>query len=203
MNNNMDAYYQKRSDIYNHIKNANTYEKIVLSFLMACFTGIMAQIAIPLPFTPVPITLQTFAVLIAGLFLGKKYGALSQIFYIGLGLVIPWYSGMVGGLSVLLGSNCGYFIGFLVCAYFVGYISENYPQSRNFTRMTGTLLIANFVAIYVPGLIGLYAAFLFGKGVSLSLIQVLAMGLIPFIAGDILKVLAGSAISKTLLPKNE
>ncbi|MGN1362442.1 MAG: biotin transporter BioY [Methanobrevibacter sp.] len=203
MNNNMDVYYQKRSNIYNHVKNANTYEKIALAFLMACFTGIMAQIAIPLPFTPVPITLQTFAVLIAGLLLGKKYGALSQIFYIGLGLVIPWYSGMVGGLSVLLGSTCGYFLGFLLCAYFVGYISEKYPQSRNFTKMTGVLIVANFIVIYIPGLIGLYAAFLFGKGVSLSLIQILTMGLFPFIVGDILKVLAGSAISKAMLPKNE
>ncbi|OWT33265.1 biotin transporter BioY [Methanobrevibacter sp. 87.7] len=201
--NNIDSYYQKRSDIYNHVKNANTYEKIALAFLMACFTGIMAQIAIPLPFTPVPITFQTFAVLIAGLFLGKKYGLLSQIFYVGLGLVIPWYSGMVGGLSVLLGSTCGYFIGFIICAYFVGYISEKYPESRNFRKMTVVLLIANFVTIYVPGLLGLYAAFLFGKGVSLSLVQVLTMGLVPFIIGDIIKVLAGSSISKILLPKNE
>lgn len=170
---------------------------------MAGFTGIMAQIAIPLPFTPVPVTLQTFAVLISGMLLGKKYGVLSQVFYVGLGLVIPWYSGMVGGLSVFLGSNCGYFIGFIICAYFVGYISENYPNSRNFSRMTGTLLVANFITIYIPGLIGLYAAFLFGQGVSLSFTEVLMMGLVPFIAGDIIKVLVGSSISKVFLPKNE
>ena len=59
---------------------------------------------IPLPWTPVPITAQTFAVLCSGLFLGKKYGCLSQILYIVLGVAfIPWFGGMTGGLDIFLG----------------------------------------------------------------------------------------------------
>ena len=184
VNNTIESYYTIRSQVYNHVKNAGTYEKVGLAFLMACFTGIAAQIAIPLTWTPVPITLQTFAVLISGMLLGRKYGTLSQVLYLALGLVIPWYSGMTGGIATLLGTNCGYFIGFLVCAYFVGSIS-------------------NFLAIYIPGLIGLYLYFYLAQGTALTLTQVLVMGLVPFIIGDILKVLAGSAISQVFLPKDE
>ncbi|MCI6930361.1 MAG: biotin transporter BioY [Methanobrevibacter boviskoreani] len=203
VNNTIESYYTIRSQVYNHVKNAGTYEKVGLAFLMACFTGIAAQIAIPLTWTPVPITLQTFAVLISGMLLGRKYGTLSQVLYLALGLVIPWYSGMTGGIATLLGTYCGYFIGFLVCAYFVGSISERYPQSRKFVGMTGTLLVANFLAIYIPGLIGLYLYFYLAQGTALTLTQVLVMGLVPFIIGDILKVLAGSAISQVFLPKDE
>ena len=133
MNTNMEAYYEKRSDIYNHVRNAGTYEKIAYAFLMACFTGLAAQIVIPLSWTPVPITLQGFAVMSAGILLGRKYGALSMILYALLGIVIPWYGGMTGGLSVLMGSTCGYFIGFIICAYFVGSVSDcqNISQKLN------------------------------------------------------------------------
>ncbi|WP_461462614.1 biotin transporter BioY [Methanobrevibacter sp.] len=202
MNTHMEAYYQKRSDIYNHVRNASTYEKIAYSFLMACFTGIAAQIVIPLSWTPVPITLQSFAVMTAGIVLGRKYGVLSMILYCLLGLVIPWYSGMTGGLSVLMGATGGYFLGFIICAYFVGSISDKFPKSRKFIGMTGTLLIANFAAIYIPGLATLYLT-MSSQGVSLSLSQLLMMGLVPFIFGDILKVLASSTFSKLVMPKEE
>ncbi len=202
MNTTMEAYYQKRSTLYNYVRNGNTYEKIIYAFLMACFTGIAAQIVIPLSWTPVPITLQSFAVMTAGIILGRKYGTLSMILYCLLGIFIPWYSGMTGGLSVLIGSNAGYFLGFIICAYFVGTISDKIPKSRKFLGMSGTLLIANFILIYIPGLAVLYLA-MYTQGISLSLIQLLMMGFIPFIFGDILKVLASSALSKIVMPKDQ
>ena len=202
MNTTMEDYYQKRSTLYNYVRNGNTYEKIIYAFLMACFTGIAAQIVIPLSWTPVPITLQSFAVMTAGIILGRKYGTLSMILYCLLGIFIPWYSGMTGGLSVLIGSNAGYFLGFIICAYFVGTISDKIPKSRKFLGMSGTLLIANFILIYIPGLAVLYLA-MYTQGISLSLIQLLMMGFIPFIFGDILKVLASSALSKIVMPKDQ
>ena len=202
MNTTMEAYYQKRSTLYNYVRNGNTYEKIIYAFLMACFTGIAAQIVIPLSWTPVPITLQSFAVMTAGIILGRKYGPLSMIPYCLLGIFIPWYSGMTGGLSVLIGSTAGYFLGFIICAYFVGTISDKIPKSRKFLGMSGTLLIANFILIYIPGLAVLYLA-MYTQGISLSLIQLLMMGFIPFIFGDILKVLASSALSKIVMPKDQ
>ena len=169
---------------------------------MACFTGIMAQIIIPLPWTPVPITAQTFAVLCSGLFLGKKYGCLSQILYIVLGVAfIPWFGGMTGGLETLLGSTGGFLIGFVIASYFIGAISEKYADARNFTKMALTLGIANFALIYIPGLAFL-ALFLSMQGTPVGIVDLLMMGLIPFIGGDIVKILGAASLSKVFLPKD-
>jgi len=201
MNINIDSYYSTRKNIFERIQSASTATKILLSFMMACFTGIMAQIIIPLPWTPVPITAQTFAVLCSGLFLGKKYGCLSQILYIVLGIAfIPWFGGMTGGLDVFLGSTGGFLIGFVIASYFIGAITEKYAKARNFTRMALVIGIANFGLIYIPGLAGL-ALFLSSQGMTFGIVDLLMMGLIPFIVGDIVKILAAAGVSKVFLPK--
>ena len=202
MNINIDSYYSTRKNIFERIQSASTATKILLSFMMACFTGIMAQIIIPLPWTPVPITAQTFAVLCSGLFLGKKYGCLSQILYIVLGIAfIPWFGGMTGGLDVFLGSTGGFLIGFVIASYFIGAITEKYAKARNFTRMALVIGIANFGLIYIPGLAGL-ALFLSSQGMTFGIVDLLMMGLIPFIAGDIVKILGAATVSKVFLPKD-
>ena len=203
MNINIDNYYATRKNVFERIQDASTSTKILMSLMMACFTGIMAQIIIPLPWTPVPITAQTFAVLCSGLFLGKKYGCLSQIFYIILGVAfIPWFGGMTGGIDVLLGSTGGFLIGFILASYFVGYISENYADARNFTKMVLVIGIANFVLIYIPGLAGLALWSQYTQGVTLGITDLLMMGLVPFIFGDIVKILASASVSEILLPKD-
>ncbi len=202
MNININSYYQKRENIFNSIQESTVVTKTILAFLMACLTGILAQIIIPLPFTPVPITGQTFAVLIAGLILGKKYGVLSQVIYIGLGAtLIPWYGGMSGGFEILFGSTFGYFVGFLLAAYFIGAISEKYVNLRKFWKMCAIIGIANFFLIYVPGLIGLEAFTYINTGIVLAPIDLIIMGLVPFIIGDIVKIIGASAFSKVFLPK--
>ena len=202
MNININSYYEKRANIFNEIEESTVLTKTILAILMACLTGILAQVIIPLPFTPVPITGQTFAVLIAGLLLGKKYGTLSQVIYIGLGAtLIPWFGGMTGGIEALFGSTCGYFVGFLLATYFIGYISEKYINARKFWKMTAIISIANFLLIYIPGLAGLEAFMYFTNGTLLSPVELLIMGFIPFIIGDIVKIVSASAVSKVFLPK--
>lgn len=202
MNIDIENYYSTRKNIYESIQESSTATKILMSLLMACLTGIMAQIIIPLPWTPVPITAQTFAVLCSGLFLGKKYGCLSQIFYVVLGIAfIPWFGGMTGGLEVALGSTGGFLIGFIIASYFIGLITEKHAEARNFTRMAITIGIANFALIYIPGLAGL-ALFLYSQGISFGIYDLLVMGLIPFIAGDIVKILGAAGMSKVFLPKD-
>lgn len=202
MNINFENYYVARKDIFERFQESSTATKVVFSFLMACFTGLMAQIIIPLPWTPVPITAQTFAVLCSGLFLGKKYGCLSQIIYIVLGIAfVPWFGGMTGGLDVVLGSTCGYFVGFLIASYFIGYITENYAKARNFTRMFAVIGVANFALIYIPGLLGLALWFYLTQGAVLGIVDLLLMGLVPFIFGDLVKIAAVSGLSKVCLPK--
>ena len=198
----MENYYSTRKNVFERIQDASTATKLLMSLLMACFTGIMAQIIIPLPWTPVPITAQTFAVLCSGLFLGKKYGCLSQILYVVLGIAfIPWFGGMTGGLEVFLGSTGGFLIGFIIASYFIGLITEKYAHARSFTKMALVIGIANFALIYIPGLAGL-ALFLGFQGTTVGIIDLLMMGLIPFIAGDIVKILAAASVSIVFLPKD-
>lgn len=202
MNINMENYYSTRKNVFERIQDASTATKVIMSLIMACITGIMAQIIIPLPWTPVPITAQTFAVLCSGLFLGKKYGCLSQIFYVVLGVAfIPWFGGMTGGIEVLLGSTGGFLIGFIIAAYFIGLITEKYAHARSFTKMAVVIGVANFAIIYIPGLAGL-ALFLSSQGMAFGIYDLLMMGLIPFIAGDIVKILGAATLSKAFLPKD-
>ena len=199
---NIDNYYRTRKNVFERFEDSSTATKLVMSLLMACFTGIMAQIIIPLPWTPVPITAQTFAVLCSGLLLGKKYGCLSQILYVILGIAfIPWFGGMTGGIEVLLGSTGGFLIGFIIASYFIGAIRDKYCSARNFTRMAIVIGIANFALIYIPGLAGL-ALWLNATGTPVSIVNVLMMGLVPFIAGDIVKILGSATVSKVFLPKD-
>ena len=203
MNINIDNYYSTRKNVFERIQDASTATKLLMSFMMACFTGLMAQIIIPLPWTPVPITAQTFAVLCSGLILGKKYGCLSQILYIVLGIAfIPWFGGMTGGLETVLGSTCGFFIGFIIASYFIGAITEKYAKARNFTRMAVVIGIANFALIYIPGLAGLALWYSLTQGATIGLVDLLMMGLVPFIAGDIVKILGAASVSKAFLPKD-
>ena len=203
MNINMDNYYSTRKNVFERIQDASTATKVLMSFMMACFTGIMAQIIIPLPWTPVPITAQTFAVLCSGLFLGKKYGCLSQILYIVLGIAfIPWFGGMTGGLDIFLGSTFGFLIGFVIASYFIGAITEKYAKARNFTRMAVVIGIANFALIYIPGLAGLALWYNLTQGATIGVVDLLMMGLVPFIVGDIVKILGAASASKIFLPKD-
>ena len=203
MNINLENYYSTRKSVFERIQDASTATKVLMSLLMACLTGIMAQIIIPLPWTPVPVTAQTFAVLCSGLFLGKKYGCLSEILYIVLGVAfIPWFGGMTGGLDVLLGSTGGFLIGFVIASYFIGLITEKYADARNFKKMAAVIGIANFALIYIPGLAGLALWFYLTQGTALGVVDLLMMGLVPFIAGDIVKILGAASVSKAFLPKD-
>ena len=98
--------------------------------LVALFAGLTAVGAfISLPLGPVPITLQTIFVLLSGILLGAKLGALSQIVYIALGLIgVPIFSGFTGGPQSVLKPSFGFIIGFVFAAFIVGKIAENNSQ---------------------------------------------------------------------------
>ena len=108
---------------------------------------------------------------------------------------------MTGGIEVLLGSNIGFLVGFVIASYFVGFISEKYASSRSFTKMVAVISVANFALIYIPGLLGL-ALWLNMQGSAVGIFDLLMMGLIPFIIGDIVKIIGAASVSKAFLPKN-
>ena len=144
-------------------------------------TALSAQIAFYIG--PVPITGQTFAVLLAGALLGSKRGALSQLTYLGLGVMgAPIFAGWMGGPAVLMGPTGGYLIGFVPAAFVVGLLAERGWDRRTWS-MALAMLIGNSV-IYVFGLSWL--SIWLGHFASKS--SVLATGLYPFIPGDLVKV---------------
>ena len=141
----------------------------------------LAQIEIPLPFTPVPITGQTFGVLLIGAAFGSKRGAASLILYLlegGIGL--PFFAGGSSGLRILTGPTAGYLAGFVVAAYVVGWLAE-----RGLERSVRTSIL--------PFLAGTFIIYVFGVawlGIVLkSFNQALALGLIPFLIGDAIKLI--------------
>jgi len=177
-------------------------KKLILALGLACVTGLIAQIRIMLPWSPVPVTGQTFAVLLAGVLLGKRWGGISLAIYAGLGAVgIPWFTGWGSGLGYLGGPTGGYIIGFILAALFLGYFTDTYVRSRSFLSMLALMLVANFILIYGPGLLQLGLWLNLVKGEPVSFTTLLSMGALPFIAGDITKAVIAAAIARGVTPK--
>ncbi|HPD33408.1 MAG TPA: biotin transporter BioY [Bacteroidota bacterium] len=192
----------KRSKAYEWRNDLSILNKILLAFGMATLTGILAQIKIFLPFTPIPITGQVLAVLLSGVLLGKYWGGVSQFIYIALGAIgLPWFSDLSGGISVLLGPNGGYLFGFILASAFIGSINDKFPSMRKFLPMLIIMFIANFALIYIPGLVQLSLWFNTALSQNLSIWQLLSIGALPFLAGDLLKILIASGIASIILPK--
>ena len=145
--------------------------------------ALFAQISIPLPFTPVPITGQTFAVLLVGAALGSKRGAAALIAYIAEGaLGLPFFAGGAGGLSVLVGATAGYLIGFVVAAYVIGLLAE-----RGLERSVRTSVVP-----FLAGTLIIYACGVTWLTVLFGLEKALAFGLLPFLIGDAIKLIAAA-----------
>lgn len=137
-----------------------------------------AYVRIPLPFSPVPITAQTMAVMACGLFLGPVCGSLTVLAYIVEGIVgLPVFAGGTAGMAVLLGPTGGYLIGFVTSAFVVGYFSEKVIR-MTYARLIGVLSLGT-VAVFLPGLsvLALYS----GTG------SVVTIGLLPFLPGAVIK----------------
>jgi biotin transporter BioY len=150
---------------------------LVVAFSL--FTGLMAHIAIPLPFTPVPITGQTFAVLLCGALLGARLGTASMLLYITEGIVgLPVFAAAPGAASY------GYLAGFVAAAFIVGWFAD-LGWTKDLPR-TIIAMIAGEVAIYFFGLLWL-AHFV-------PPTKVLDFGLYPFLIGDAIKLAAAAVV---------
>ena len=198
----VDNYYKKRFTFFKWNRELSLTNKVIIAFFMACITGIFAQIVIPLPWTPIPVTGQTFAVLMAGVVLGRYWGGMSMIMYIAIGIAgVPWFTGMTGGYSIIFGATAGYLLGFILAALFLGHFTDKYIKARSFKPMLGLMLLANFAIIYIPGLIGLGAFLYFAKGAIPSIWTLLVMGLLPFVIGDLIKIAGAAGVTKIITPK--
>ena len=159
---------------------------LVVSF--ALLTAAAAQFRVSLPFTPVPITGQTFAVLLAGGVLGSRAGAASQALYWVAGLVFPFYSGGESGWTVATGATGGYLAGFIVAAWAVGTLAER-GQDRTVASAIPAFL-AGTVVIYLFGVPWL------AHELGVSWQRAFELGAVPFLVGDLVKI----ALAGVLLP---
>ncbi|TCO62557.1 biotin transporter BioY [Actinocrispum wychmicini] len=150
----------------------------------AVLTGLVAQVAIPVPGTPVPITGQTFGALVVGASLGWRRGALSMLLYVVAGVAgVPWFA---DGTSGWLGATGGYLVGFAVAASLVGLLASR-GGDRTPLRTVGTMVLGNLV-IYAIGVPWLMAST--GSGLATALDH----GVVPFLIGDGIKILLAAGV---------
>jgi biotin transport system substrate-specific component len=160
---------------------------VLLVVAAAALTALAAQWYIYLPFTPVPISGQTFAVLLTGAALGWKLGAAGQIVYIAAGaLGAPVFTEGSSGMEVITGATGGYIIGFVFAAGLVGWMAEH-RQDRTFATMFTAFVVGSTV-IYVFGVAGLMIA----TGWDLS--EAVEKGVVPFLLGDLIKAAAAGLL---------
>jgi biotin transport system substrate-specific component len=151
----------------------------------AGLVALCAQIEIPLGFTPVPISGQTFAVLLVGASLGPLLGAASLLLYFCVGLIgAPVYSGGDGGWEIVHGATGGYLVGFIAAAVLTGWLAQR-RWDRRFNSAVAAMLSGS-VVIYLFGLPWL------AKEIGTGVEGTLEAGLYPFVVGDLIKLyLAG------------
>jgi len=153
----------------------------------AGLVGLMAQISIPLSFTPVPLTGQTFAVLLVGTTLGLRRGAAALILYMVAGLIgVPWFAHGVGGFPG--GTNFGYILGFIASAAICGYMAERKADRRLISAIPA-MVVGEFV-MYVIGVTWL------GVDLNVSVGKAISLGFLPFWIPDAIK----CALAAGLLP---
>ena len=159
---------------------ASWVRDLFLIIMGSLFVAALAQIEILL--RPVPITGQTFAVLLVGATLGSRRGAASLILYLAEGAFgLPFFAGGAHGWSIVTGATAGYLVGFIVAAYVIGLLAE---QGLERSMRTS----------FIPFLIGTAIIYLFGVAwlahVMGNFGQAVTVGLVPFLIGDAIKLIA-------------
>ena len=161
---------------------------IVLVVGFAAVTAAAAQLSFRLPWTPVPVTGQTFAVLTAGAVLGTRRGAASQLLYVLVGaLGLPVYAGASGGWAAATGATGGYLLGFVLAAALVGQLSERSQDRQLLTAVPA--MLAGSAVVYAVGVPWLAAT------LDVSATKAIELGMAPFLIGDAVKLLAAGALT--------
>lgn len=167
--------------------------KVISAAILLTLTALGAFVRIPLPFTPIPVTLQTFFVLLSGAFLGSGLGAMVQLSYIFLGIAgLPIFTGAGSGLLYIFGPTGGYLAGFILAVLFLGRFIKY--SKDNLLSVFCLFFLADSILLFCGAL---WLKVIFGYGIT----KALFIGVLPFIPGDILKALAASSLYLKLKPR--
>lgn len=168
--------------------------KMAMASLFAALIAVGAFVRIPVVVSPVPITLQVLFIFLAGAMLGSRWGLMSVLVYLLLGIVgLPVFSGGSSGIGVLLGSTGGYLIGFAIASFVIGLLSEKWGNSS--IVLNAVFMSAGLIVIYVLG-----TGYLMHVA-KISAESAILLGAIPYLPGDMLKLIFSSVIAAKYSPE--
>jgi len=197
----LERYRLQRLSYYEWRNQATWLQMLVIAGGLACLMGLLSQVKVFLPWTPVPIVASQIGIILAAVLLGNRWAGMSMMIYVLAGIAgIPWFAGASGGLAALTSPTSGYLLGYIISAMFMGHLFDNQIKARKALPLTGAILFAQLVLVYVPGLIYLYLWLDVAGGQNVTLINLLYMGFIPFVVGDVIKSLIGAVAAKAILP---
>jgi biotin transport system substrate-specific component len=159
----------------------------ILVIAYAALVGLLAQLVIRLPFTPVPITGQTFGVLLGGMALGGRRALAGMVLYVAAGLVgVPWFAAGAHGFGIVGSATFGYLVGFVVAGGFIGYLAERgmdrRPQLTLLAMAIGTAIVYFFGVTWLMNTLGV------------SVLTAIKLGMLPFLLGDAIKALLAAGL---------
>ena len=169
---------------------------VIVCLVTAGLTAICARVSFHLPFTPVPITLQVFAVLLSGLALGSKLGAASQMLYVAIGAAgLPVFADGKGTAAVL-GPTGGYIVGFIAAAFVAGLISERLREKATLGAGLGALAGITIIYLFGTSWLAIWLSAVERQEAAISTIKsAWLLGAFPFIVVDLLKAVIAGAIA--------
>lgn len=193
----VERYRTWRYDAFQWRDELSLTKKAGLALAMACVIGLLAQVRIPLGFTPVPITGQNLGVLAGGILLGSWFGSLSVLFYLAIGACgVPWFQDGQGGIQYLIHSpTLGYLFAFVVVAFLVGRLTEKHLSLRGFW---GQLWLNSTGMITILAIGASYLALTRHYGFNDTMLK----GVLPFLVGDMLKAALVAGAATAILPKD-
>ncbi len=174
---------------------------MILVALFAALTAIGAYLKIPTQ--PVPITLQILFCMYAGILLGAKLGFASQIIYVLMGLIgLPVFANGASGFGYILQPTFGFLIGFILCGYVTGKISERIHDVKGIKGFIYILIatVCGLAVVYLVGVPYLYMIFKVYKGNAITFNTALKWGFYPFIVQDLVKCFLVALTSVKVLP---
>jgi Uncharacterized conserved protein len=181
------------TEVIDYNDNLEKIKKMVFAALFAALIAVGAYIRIPIMISTVPITLQTFFVLLAALVLGRKWGTVSVIVYLLVGFIgFPVFTGGSGGVGILFGPTGGYLYSFVLVAYLVGFFSEKIEK-----KPIPLFIILIFGSFLILGIGTIHLSVSNGFSIYMALLA----GFVPFIIGDTVKSIAVALIAATVSKK--
>lgn len=164
--------------------------QLTLTALMTALLCVISPFSLPIPFSPVPISFSTFILYVAAYVLGPKFGSISCLLYLLLGFVgLPVFSGFSGGIGRLLGPTGGYLIGYIFLILIAGFMIE-ISEGKKLISVIG--MVAGTAITYIFGTVWL------SLQMNLTFVEGLAMGVLPYLLGDMVKIIAALIIGPIL-----